>query len=110
MSGLLVVTAINIANEQFQRLFRKLPPNIQKEAKSAISLLIFVDILNPPARLHLHSLTSKEVKSRLDETKKVKVYTIHLSSDDNYKASFTFEGGTAFFRVCGKHDDIDKNP
>jgi hypothetical protein len=109
MSGKLIVTAINVENPTFQRTFRKLPPDILKEAKKALGELLLTDILDPPAKLHLHPLTSKSVPSRLDPAKKVKVYTIHLTSNDSYKASFTFENGVAYMRVCGEHDDIDKS-
>ena len=35
---------------------------------------------------------------------------IHITPDDRYKASFTFEHGVAYFRACGEHDQVDKNP
>ena len=40
----------------------------------------------------------------------MKVYTFHLTSNDAYKASFTFEEGCAYMRSCGTHDEIDKDP
>lgn len=106
----LIIERIDLENPRFQKSFFKLPPTVAKEAHQAIGLLVLADILNPPARLHLHPLTSKAVPSRVDPTKKVKVYTIHLTSNDSHKASFTFEDRTAFMRYCGNHDEIDKNP
>ncbi|MGV7207411.1 hypothetical protein ACLB1G_06115 [Oxalobacteraceae bacterium A2-2] len=50
------------------------------------------------------------VPSVRDPAKKVKVYTIHITTDDTYKASFTLEDGIAHMRVCGGHDQVDKNP
>jgi hypothetical protein len=73
-------------------------------------MLILVDVENPPGRLHLHPLTDKMVTSVLDERRRVKVYTFHLTSNDAWKASFTLEQGTAFLRACGPHDKIDANP
>lgn len=68
-----------------------------------------MDVNNPPAKLHFHPLRDRMVRSMVDPLKKIRVYTIHLTSNDKYKASFTIEGGTAYMRVCGEHD-IDKNP
>lgn len=106
----LIIERIDLENPRFKKSFFKLPPTVAKEAHVAIGLLVLADILNPPARLHLHSLASKTVQSRIAPTKKVKVYTIHLTSNDSHKASFTFEDRTAFMRYCGTHDEIDKNP
>lgn len=72
--------------------------------------LLLVDIDNPPAKLHLHAMTQVGVASALDPRKLVKVYSLHLTSNDAYKASFTYEDGCAYFRNCGTHEEIDKNP
>jgi hypothetical protein len=81
-----------------------------KEAKAALGLLIMMDTDEPPAKLHFHPLKDIKVSSVRDPKVKVKVYTIHLTSDDCYKASFTLEDGTAYMRVCGEHDQVDKKP
>jgi hypothetical protein len=106
----LIIERIDLENPRFKKSFTKLPPTVAREAHLAIGLLVLADIMNPPARLHMHALANKMVPSRLDPMKKVKVYTIHLSSNDSHKASFTFEDRTAFMRHCGTHDEIDKNP
>ena len=73
-------------------------------------MMLMVDVEDATKRLHLHMLTDKYVTSALDEKKKVKVYTFHLTSNDAWKASFTLENGVAYLRACGPHDKIDENP
>jgi len=105
-----LITRVDGNNTAFQRTFRALQPDVQREARVAIGLLFMVDVLAPPARLHLHPLKSKMVPSAIDGSKKVKVYTFHLTSNDAWKASFTLEDGTAYLRACGPHDRIDQSP
>ncbi len=105
-----LITRVDGNNSAFQRSFKALQPDIQKEAHIAIGLLFMADLCAPPARLHLHPLKSKLVPSVLDAGKKVKVYTFHLTSNDAWKASFTLEEGTAYLRACGPHDRIDQSP
>ena len=105
-----LIQRIDAGNIVFKRSFAKLKPDILKEARQAIGQLLLVDVNNPSARLHLHPLTSKIVPSVLDPSRRVKVYTFHLTSNDTWKASFTLENGTAFLRLCGPHDRIDDNP
>lgn len=104
------ISKLDFGNKTFQRTLQKLKPDIRREATRLIAELICVDIDNAPGKLHLHVLKNKTVRSALDPSKNVPVYTIHITSNDSYKASFTYENETAFFRVCGTHDDIDKNP
>lgn len=110
MSAKNLILRCDFGNAAFQRNFKALKPDTRKEAVRAIGGLTLVDVDNPPAKLHLHSLTGKLVASALDSSKKVKVYTFHLTSNDAWKASFTLEDGTAYLRACGPHDSIDKNP
>ncbi|MDP2434095.1 MAG: hypothetical protein Q8O33_19040 [Pseudomonadota bacterium] len=110
MSGVNTITTIDANNSAFQRSYQGIKPDIRREAQQAIGMLLCVDVDNPPARLHLHTLTSKTVPSVLAPGKRVKVYTFHLTSNDAWKASFTLENGTAYLRLCGPHDKIDKNP
>lgn len=110
MSGQNIIYRVDCGNEIFQRTFRKLKPQHLKEARAAIGLLIMMDTDAPPAKLHFHPLKDLKVPSVLDPKVKVKVYTIHIASDDSHKASFTLEDGTAYMRVCGTHDHIDKHP
>jgi hypothetical protein len=110
MSGKNIIQRVDGGNETFQKTFRKLKPQQIKEASAAFGLLFMLDTDMAPAKLHFHPLKDMQVPSVLDPSKKVKVYTIHITSDDSYKASFTLEDGTAYLRACGEHDGIDKNP
>ncbi|MBR8094943.1 hypothetical protein [Burkholderia cenocepacia] len=105
-----VIKKVDVGSDTFQKTFGKLPPEAKKEAKKALGELFLLDVTQAPAKLHLHALTDKQVRSALDPKKQVNVYTLHLTTNDKYKASFTFEDGTAFMRVCGEHDWVDKNP
>ncbi|APW37132.1 hypothetical protein RD110_07930 [Rhodoferax koreense] len=104
------IRGIDLNNDAYRARWKDLPGNVQAEGKKAIQSMLFMELDAPPAKLHLHTLKNREVQSRLDPTKKVAVWTIHLTADDNYKASFTLEHGTAYFRTCGKHDAVDKKP
>lgn len=110
MSKGTVILCVDLGNPAFQRAWRKLPADVLKQAQAQIGSLFSIDTSKPPAKLHLHTLTSKMVPSALDPDKKVKVFTIHLTLNDCYKASFTLEDGTAYFRACGPHDAVDKSP
>lgn len=110
MSGANLVTTIDCGNETFKKTFAKLKPQQLREARVALGLLVMMDTDAAPAKLHFHPLKDMKVPSALDPKQKVKVYTIHLTTDDTYKASFTLENGTAYMRVCGEHDSVDKNP
>ncbi|WP_321876608.1 hypothetical protein [Paraburkholderia bannensis] len=105
-----VITKVDVGSETFQKTYRKLPEDAKKEAKMALGELILLDVTKAPAKLHLHHLTDKQVKSAVDPKKKVNVYTIHLTKNDKFKASFTFEDGTAYMRVAGEHDWVDDHP
>jgi hypothetical protein len=109
MSGS-VILRIDLSSDTFQKTWRKLDPQVQKAAKKIFGELSLLDIANAPHKLHLHTLTAKKVKSAVDPTKTVSVYTFHIAPDDKFKASFTFEGGTAYMRVCGEHDWVDDHP
>jgi hypothetical protein len=110
MSGKNLVLRVDGTNETFQKTFAKLRPQQRREATKALGLLFMLDTDMAPASLHFHPLKNKLVPSAIDPGKKVKVYTIHLTTDDAYKASFTLEDGTAYLRSCGEHDDVDDKP
>ena len=105
-----MIQRCDFGNTAFQRSFSALKPDILKEARRAIGELALVDVESPPAKLHLHPLKGITVPSAIDPSIKVKVYTFHITSNDAWKASFTLENGTAYFRACGPHDRIDKSP
>lgn len=110
MSGKNLIVRVDAGNPTFQKTFQRLNPQHAKEASRALGLLIMLNTDAAPAKLHFHPLKGVMVPSALDPAKKVKVYTIHITADDCYKASFTLEDGTAFLRSCGEHDDIDNSP
>lgn len=106
----LLILRIDAGNSNFQKTFRRLQPTQFKEASKTLGALLMLDLTRAPAKLHFHPLKSVFVPSALDPTKKVKVYTIHLTADDRYKLSFTIENQTAYLRSCGEHDDVDQSP
>lgn len=108
MSGF-IIERLDLGLEFFQKTFSKLDPQVKKEARKAFSELFLLDVSHAPAKLHLHTLKGILVRSAIDPSKKCAVYTFHLTSCDKFKASFTFEEGTAYFRVCGEHDWVDGN-
>lgn len=110
MTGKNLILRVDGGNETFQKTFAKLKPQQKKEATIAFGLLFMLDTDMAPSKLHFHPLKDFMVPSVMDPKKKVKVYTIHITSDDTYKASFTLEDGTAYLRACGTHDGIDKSP
>lgn len=110
MIGENVILRVDGNNLHFQRTFKKLDQKIQKEARQTFGELFMLDVANAPLKLHLHPLKGFQVNSVIDQNKKTKVYTIHISREDKYKASFTLENGTAYMRVCGEHDSVDKSP
>lgn len=105
-----VIRGVDIGNTSFRSKWNDLPPNVQAEARLVLGSLILMAMDSVPAKLHMHQLQNKQVPSRLDAKKKVNVWTLHITADDRYKASFTWEGGITYFRTCGKHDTVDKTP
>lgn len=105
-----VIRSVDMNLESFKADWKAMPSEVKSEAKKTIQNLLFTELDKVPAKLHFHQLTEKEVKSRLDSKVKVKAWSLHLTADDRYKASFTYEGGTLYFRTCGLHDAVDKKP
>lgn len=111
MSGALIVEGVCCTDKTFKKSLRRIKdPRLQREIRASIQSLLFTDLLNAPARLHVHTHTGKKVASAVNSHQKVTAWTMHVTADDGYKASFTFECSTAYFRFCDRHDDIDKNP
>ena len=105
-----VIRGIDLGLVAFRNRWKSLPGNVQSEAQATIAGLLFKSIDELPRKLHFHQLHDKKVESALDPTKKVTAWSLHITADDNYKASFTYEQGTLHFRTCGKHDAVDKSP
>lgn len=111
MTGDRSVTAVDCTSQIFQRGLRRIKDrHLREQIKETIRSLLFLDLDAAPAKLHLHQLKSKKVPSALEIDKKVPVWTIHVTRDDCYKASFTFERGVVYFRVCDEHDIVDRDP
>lgn len=85
-------------------------PRQLAEITATLRLLLLLDLDAVPAKLHLHQLVNKVVACTVPPVRKVEPWTLHVTADDCYKASFTLEGGVAYMRLCDEHDVIDKNP
>lgn len=105
-----VIRSLDMNAQSFKKDFTSLPNEVKGEASDTIKNLFFKKIDQIPAKYKFHQLKHKQVVSRIDPSKKVNAWTLHLTADDRYKASFTFEDSVIFFRTCGLHDAIDKKP
>lgn len=106
-----VIRGIDLTSESFKKSFKRLKDvRIQTQVKETLRTLLLLDLDQTPAKLHLHPLTNKLVISRLDSSKKVNAWSLHVTPNDDYKASFTYENGVCYFRLVDEHDIIDKNP
>lgn len=102
------ITAVNCSNTKFLKQLKKLDTVVLGQAVEAIARLPRQE--SYPENWHVHPLKGKLVSSAVERGKKVPVWSLHLTSDKQFKASFTVEGGTAYMRVCGTHSEIDDNP
>lgn len=106
-----VIRAVDCNADTFRRsLSRIRDAALQAEIRDALRLLLLTDLDAPARVLHLHQLRNREVPSVLRPGLKVNPWTIHVTRNDAYKASFTLENGTAYLRICDEHDIVDKRP
>lgn len=106
-----VVAGVDCSSASFKKGLKRIKdPRLQAQIRETLRALLFLDLDQAPKKLHLHPLTNRAVPSALDPTKKVTPWSLHVTADDRYKASFSFEGGVAYFRVCDEHDVVDKDP
>lgn len=105
-----VIRGIDIGSTLFINKWSDLPGAVQDEAIAVIQSLVAKNIDQLPRKLHFHQLVNKPVPSALNPKDKVSAWSLHITPDDRYKASFTYEGGTLYFRTCGQHDTVDKKP
>jgi hypothetical protein len=110
MSGDRVIRAVDCKLPTFVRGLKRLSEPLQTEVIASLRSVLLLDLSKPSRKLHLHQLTNKKVPSALNPLQKVNPFSIHVTANDKYKASFTLENGTAYFRVCDEHDIVDKNP
>jgi hypothetical protein len=105
-----VIRGVDINCSEFRKSFKRLSEPRQLEVAATLRSLLLLELDKLPAKLHMHQLHKKPVTSRLQPNTKVSAWTLHVTADDRYKASFTFEDGVMYFRLCDEHDVIDKNP
>lgn len=105
-----VIRGIVLANTLFRNKWADLPGAVQDESIVVIQSLVGKSIDQLPRKLHFHQLTNKPVPSAISPTDKVAAWSFHITADDRYKASFTYENGTIYFRTCGTHQAVDKWP
>lgn len=105
------IRAVYLNNPAFLRGLKRIPdPQLRDQAIDTLRGMLLLDLDKAPRKLHLHHLTNRRVPSALNPANKVNPFTIHVTANDKYKASFTLEDGVAYFRVCDKHDIVDDNP
>lgn len=93
-----IIRRVDANSPVFKRTFKGLPREVQAQAVEAFKGF-FLPPEERPAKLHFHKLRGFE-----------DIWTIHISTDDRYKASFKLDGDVATMRRCGTHEEIDKNP
>jgi hypothetical protein len=93
-----IIRRVDANSPVFKRTFKGLPREVQGPAIEAFKTL-FLPPDQRPAKVHFHKLRGFE-----------DIWTIHISSDDRYKASFRLDGDLATMRRCGTHEEIDKSP
>lgn len=106
-----VIAAIDARGAAFQSGLKSIrDPQLRREIIQTLQSLLLLNLDAVPAKLHLHQLAGKKVPSALETGKNVAAWTLHVTANDKYKASFTLEEGTVFLRQVGEHDLIDKRP
>ena len=106
-----IIRGVDATAPAFARSLRRIrDPRCQREIVETLRALLFSNLDELPRKLHLHPLTNRQVVSRLDPTKKVNAWSLHVTANDAYKASFTFEDGVVYLRLCDEHDVIGRNP
>lgn len=101
MSMPLICIGLDFSQTSFQNSWKKLPAEVQAEARIMLSNLIMQEQGHIPGKMHYHKNKNQKYKD---------VYTVHVTADDRYKASFKIENGIAVFRFIKLHDELDKNP
>lgn len=106
-----VIRGVDCSSNGFRKSFSRIKdPVIRKEVLAILQDFLFLLLDRAPAHLHLHQLTQKRVASGEGPHVKCTPWTMHVTRNDAYKASFTLEGGVAIMRVCGTHAEVDKRP
>lgn len=88
---------MDVGNPAFQRDLKGLSSDLQNAVKECFKELL----KNPmPSRLRFHGLHGKHRG----------IFSIDITSNHAYKATFTLENGVARFRRVGSHKEIDRSP
>ena len=85
-------------------------PKTRQQIQDTLKTLLFSEFEKLPSKLHFHKMRNKMVDSAVNSKGKVDAWSLHVTPDDAYKASFTFEGGVVYLRLCDTHAAIDKSP
>lgn len=105
------IVCVDASSPAFARSLRRIrDPQRTREVVDAVRSLLLLDLDCAPAKLHLHQLKKKDAPSMLEATKRVPIWTVHVTADDCLKVSFTFEDGTVYLRVVKEHDALDADP
>lgn len=108
-----VIRAVDCNSEVFKRCLARITrkdASLEAEIRGALRELLFTKLDAPAGFLHLHQLKNREVSSVQRVGHSVNPWTIHVTRNDSYKASFTLEDGVAYMRICDTHDKVDKRP
>lgn len=106
-----LVLCVDVGLVAFQNAIKGIRDhNIRAEVLQSLRSLLMMDLSKVPAKYHLHQLKGKQVASALKAGNKVAVWSMHVTANDVYKVSFTFEEGTMYLRRFDTHDALDKNP
>lgn len=97
MSERYLVTQVDCSATSFQNSWKRLPDEVKREARQFLAEMMLCERM--PAKLHCHKLSGY-----------ADVWTIHVTRNDAYKASFTLKDGVATMRRIALHDHIDGNP
>lgn len=106
-----VIRGVDCTGAGFQKALSQIKDrNAQEEIKAALRDLLLTGLDAPPRYLHLHQLKQKKVPSMTRHDVKCNPWSIHVTRNDVYKASFTLEGSIALMRNCAEHDVLDRKP
>lgn len=106
-----VIRGVDASNPTFRKSLGRIRDKaLQQEIIATLKSLLFLALDAAPRKLHMHQLQGRKVQSARDEGQLVSVWTLHVTANDAYKASFTLEDGVVYLRLCDEHDVVDKNP
>lgn len=91
------ITGVDVGNPAYLRDVKALPPDIRAALVERLKELLKTPI---PSRLRLHGL-HREHRG---------IFSIDVTPNHAYKATFTIENGVARLRRVGSHKQIDRTP